>query len=121
MEDHFPDKIFVRHHFTDFEKLLFALKYIEKLKKILDNAEQEILKQKNKQKSFSKEKEELIQQINILKKLTKKEKIEAHNIEENKLLKNTIKNLQNINKNLEKNNREIVNEIIRIKMLNYKP
>ncbi|OFX30111.1 MAG: hypothetical protein A2X08_09535 [Bacteroidetes bacterium GWA2_32_17] len=117
MEDHFPDKIFVRHHFTDFEKLLFALKYIEELKKILDNAEQEI----SRLKSFSEKNKELMQQINILKKLTKKEKIEAHNIEENKLLKNTIKNLQNINKNLEKNNREIVNEIIRIKMLNYKP
>ena len=62
-----------------------------------------------------------MQQINILKKLTKKEKIEAHNIEENKLLKNTIKNFQNKIKILEKKNRELVNEIIRIKMLNYKP
>mgnify|MGYP001607737082 CR=1 FL=1 len=120
MEDLFPDKIFVRNHFTDFEKLLFALKYIEELKKILDNAELEISRIKNKQKSFSEEKEELIQQINKLKKLTKKEKIEAHNIEENKLLKNTIKNLQNIKKTLEKRNRELINEIISIKMLNYK-
>ncbi|NCO55478.1 MAG: hypothetical protein COS14_06950 [Bacteroidetes bacterium CG02_land_8_20_14_3_00_31_25] len=117
MEDHFPDKIFVRHHFTDFEKLLFALKYIEELKKILDNAEQEI----SRLKSFSEKNKELMQQINILKKLTKKEKIEAHNIEENKLLKNTIKNFQNKIKILEKKNRELVNEIIRIKMLNYKP
>ena len=117
MEDHYPDKIFVRHHFTDFEKLLFALKYIEELKKILDNAEQEI----SRLKSFSEKNKELMQQINILKKLTKKEKIEAHNIEENKLLKNTIKNFQNKIKILEKKNRELVNEIIRIKMLNYKP
>ncbi len=125
MEDLFPDKIFVRHNFTDFEKLLFALKYIEELKKILNKAEQEIFMLnntlKNKQEFFLKEEEELMLQIMKLKKLTKEEKIEAHNIEAIKQLQNTIKNLKMINKAIEKQNKEIVNEIVRIKNFNYKP
>ena len=124
MKDIFPDKIFVRYHYTDFEKLLFALGYINKLKNLLDKAEQEISRLNNKlkkqqeeikkkQESNFEEKEKLILKINALKELALEEQINIHYTKEIIQLRGIIKYLQ------EKNNK-LATEIERINGLNNK-
>jgi len=97
MEDNHPDKIFVRNHLTDFEKLLFAEREIKDLKK--ENTELKI--ENGKLSAF-------ILEIEANEHRTAEEKKEFRAISYNRAILEENKRLRDRNKKLKRDNSHLI-------------
>jgi len=101
--DEHEDKIFVRGHFTDFEKLLFAQDEIKQLKKNNSELSVEI----GKAQSYITELEDTIRQLNANPR-SAEEKKELRALDYNQELLRLNKQLMEQNRKLKKTNSELI-------------
>jgi len=103
MSDEHEDQIFVRNHFTDFEKLLFAQDEIKQLKK--NNSELSV--EVGKCQSYITELEETIRQLNSNPR-SEEEKKELRKLQYNEELLRLNKQLMEKCRKLKKDNDELI-------------
>ncbi len=130
-EDKYPDQIFKKDHLTTMEKLLFANKYVEVLKKDISELNQKIgvlesekselndiitgYMTDSKTRALQKENEQLKKSVSgLTKKIDELLKSERKEFVEKKALQELI-DLRTRNKALQKDNRELVTELAQYK------